>query len=545
MFSIEPARTPLSCTSVRAAPRRAHQTSLFRQERGQSQNARSPRRRPGWWLRASCQLVHTGDRLERWLASLPPFWAACLLTLTLNTSSAVLAFPTAVAAIGVLPGLALILLFGLCNTLTILCVIEALARGSTIYHGQTFIGKLIACYIGQIGTFLFTLSLGIGSFLALLSVYIGIATTLADLTGLPAVIWVVTVFLIGAVVLAHGSLKLPLGAMLLLGAAQILLLLALTAIALTHLHLQYILVTPLASNGQRLDMTRFGAFGVIYLAYTAQHKLITQVAGNILPRDPDARSLVRGTIAGTAGMILLWSIWVLGTGAAFAPSLLSTYSGTVLSLLHQQHGPLAGALGSLLLVISLGVGSLREASVLSQLVHDLLPQRSLSLSQQSSGRPGIVAHLGEILYNEKGRFLLSLSPLLCILACAEMLLVSGTQSFSHPFSIAGVITGPIFAGIIPVALLLASRRRGGQARATIYAFLGHPIFTSSLFLLFVGYLFIHGLSIWINPLERLCAFGAAALLIGTAPPLLRQRPFSKTHKGASGPATSSEHGPYC
>ena len=62
-------------------------------------------------------------------------------------------------------------------------------------------------------------------------------------------------------------------------------------------------------------------------------------------------------------------------------------------------------------------------------------------------------------------------------------------------------------------LLVASRRKGEIVPGVSYRVLGHPVVVGGVYLLFLSNLFVHGLVIWEEPLQRL-----GAVLVGLADP---------------------------
>jgi hypothetical protein len=124
--------------------------------------------------------------------------------------------------------------------------------------------------------------------------------------------------------------------------------------------------------------------------------------------------------------------------------------------------------------------------------------------QFSPLQPSIFARLGE-----RGRFLLSASPVIMVFLLAEVLLFTGRESFPGPLSLIGVIVVSLLAGIFPVLLLVSSRRKGECVPGLVYRFLGHPLFIIGIYSLYLTSLFLHALVIWQDPVQR-----AAALLVG-------------------------------
>jgi hypothetical protein len=112
---------------------------------------------------------------------------------------------------------------------------------------------------------------------------------------------------------------------------------------------------------------------------------------------------------------------------------------------------------------------------------------------------------------ERGRFLLSASPVVLIFLLVEWLLLTGQESFSGPIGILGTIFVSLLAGVFPVLLLVSSRRKGEFVPGVVYRLMGHPLLITSIYSIFLGSIFLHGLVIWQGRLER-----AGALLVGIA-----------------------------
>jgi hypothetical protein len=127
---------------------------------------------------------------------------------------------------------------------------------------------------------------------------------------------------------------------------------------------------------------------------------------------------------------------------------------------------------------------------------------------------------------ERGRFFLSLSPVMITLLLAQWLLVTGTASFAWLLSFSGIVTNSLAAGIFPVLLLISSRRKGDLVPGAVYQFLGHPLFVGTICALFLGNLFLHGLVIWQDPLARISAVFVGLLIIGVTITMVRRGVFA-------------------
>ena len=187
--------------------------------------------------------VRLPDRL-RWAASrlagrldaLPAFWLAFFVTLIIGAVN--LALPIAVAGVGALPGIALIVVLGIINMVTVAAMVEVVTRSGSIRYGNAFIGTVVADYLGNAGSAILSAVLTAFSFGLLLIFYIGISTTLADATPLPAAAWMIVLFLVGLYFLTRGSLNATVASTIVITTINVGLLVVLSALALPHVRLE-------------------------------------------------------------------------------------------------------------------------------------------------------------------------------------------------------------------------------------------------------------------------------------------------------------------
>jgi hypothetical protein len=130
------------------------------------------------------RLRWTWARFTRRLESLPPFWSSFALTLTETVGAGALALPIALAGVGPLPGILLMVALGLVNVVTIICGSEAAARSATVRYGSGFMGRMVHGYLGRGGSLVLTIAVAILCFLTLPVLYIGFGSAMADFTGL-------------------------------------------------------------------------------------------------------------------------------------------------------------------------------------------------------------------------------------------------------------------------------------------------------------------------------------------------------------------------
>ncbi len=686
--------------------------------------------------------ITVGERL-RWIWAavigwpdyLPPFWTTFGLTVALGLPPAILALPIAVANIGPVSGILFLLAIGLLNVLTMACMAEACARSGAIRYGKAFVGRLASDFLGEGGSFLLSLTLAIRNFLALLAACVGLAITLVTFTHVPAAVWIGLLILIELYLLSRKTLKFTMTVLLLLAAINAALLLPIGLVAFTHARPEILLSGgALFLGGETFDPQVLQlVFGVILLLYFG-HVYVIHCAKVVLPRDPSGRSLIQGSVAGTACLTALLAIWVVAIGGAIAPQVLARQAGTALTPLAEQAGTSIELLGSALIIFFLGMSCIRSSDVLFNLVQERLPTRlqsvvmlprrrgTLLLQQRGAASgsarlgvtylglanrqphfrldvqwdgnthrvdvtvPGhwdaaelvgrlpelrlrgigltleileaspesvrlrvstpmsltykgdwdtvgrgmadaltlpdplrelvnwitrrgevrladVTAHIGEdeggaremldalveqdfvkamegdgepryrirlapkrgrqmsqeiwqaldakvevrkkagpvsrqtgaqviaqrareVMLGERGRFVLSISPVMITLLLAQWVVVSGGASFTWLMSFSGVVTNSLAAGIFPALLLISSRRKGDLVPGVVYRSLGHPLVVGTICVLFLGNLFIHGLVIWQNPLARISAVLVGLLIIGVTISMVRHGVFA-------------------
>lgn len=156
--------------------------------------------------------------------------------------------------------------------------------------------------------------------------------------------------------------------------------------------------------------------------------------------------------------------------------------------------------------------------------HETITERR----HQERARKGMwLMRMKELVQGEYGRFWLALSPLLFLFLLTEWLLVQRLESFSQVVGFVGVVAVPVVAGIFPVLLLYASRRKGEYVPEFVLRFLAHPLIVGAVYLVAIGMLFLHGLLIWQNPLQRAIALLVGVIVVATTFLMARQGTFAR------------------
>jgi amino acid permease len=681
------------------------------------------------WARAA-----VGARLER----LSPFWTAYSLTLTETVGATILALPIALASIGPLAGVAVLVVLGLVNIVTIACMAEAVTRSGAIRHEGAYLGRLVGDYLGAAGSLVLSVSFFVLCVLVLPVFYLGVSTTLQDATSVWAPAWVAVLFGVGLYYLRRRSLNATVASALMVGAVNIVLLVVLAVLVAAHLRMGNLLhVNVPFVSGRPFDPSVLQlVFGVVLAAYLG-HSTVSLCGRLVLQRDPGGRSLMKGCTAAQGTAMVLYCLFVIAVNGAIAPKVLAADRGTALAPITAEVGPVATVLGSLFVILGMGMATIHFSLALANLTREWLPagaapivvlprhgtrllfeerrrrrsrdglklgvtylglrggdpafgldvslggdvhrmetsaagsweilgpaglpalldrmpglrRRGLSLvldiidaspqgvrlkstsslrttvegawdtsgfslagiltladpdaelvgwimrqggatasdaaSHADEDEPAVAARLkalaeqgmvqetepgprftarlaprrrralpaeiwnalsqepktwaptGEAprrppqwqgvrgaLLGRRGRFVLGAAPVFACFAVTEWLLLTGAGSFAGLIGFIGVIVGSLLAGIFPVLLLVASRRKGEYLPRLVHRLLGHPILLGGIYLLFLGNVLVHGLVIWQEPWLRAGAVLIAAAVVAMTARMVRQGTFS-------------------
>jgi len=441
--------------------------------------------------------------LAGWLEALPPFWVAFALTLPVGPG--LLALPIAIADVGPLAGIVLLIIFGFINALTAAALAETVARSGTTRFGLGYLGQLVSEYLGDAGSVLLTLILAVDNFLVLIVFYIGVAGTLEGATSLPAELWILGLFAVGLYFLSRQSLNSTSSSTLVVTAINVTLLVIIPLFALRHVqpaNLAYVQV-PFV-GGQPFDPSVLRLiFGVMLTNYFS-HMLVANYGRVIIRRDPSARSWIWGSMASIGITTLISCLWVVMLNGAISPEVLASETGTALTALAAQVGPAVNWLGSVFVVLSLGMACIHISLGLLFLIEERLPA-------PSEGRRGA-----------RGRFLLSISPVVAAFLVAEWLSITGVGSFAGLLGFVGVIALPLLGGIFPVLLLAATRRKGDFVPGLVLRLLGNPVVLVGTYLLFLGSIFIYGLFIYEGTAERVVTLLVGVVVLAVTMIMLRR-----------------------
>jgi amino acid permease len=431
------------------------------------------------WRRAAL-----AERLER----LPPFWTAFALTLTECVGAGILALPVALASIGPLGAIVLLLAFGLINVITVAAVVEAISRTGSMRYGSAYFDGFVAGLLGPLGARMLGIALFALNAAVLLVTLIGFGTVLESATGVAGIVWTTALFAVNVELLRRERLDATVASALVIGVVNIVLILALAGIAALHLRAgNFEQVNVPLLDGRPVDTDVLVLiFGVVLLAFFA-HTSAANSAKVVLERDPSGRALLLGNVAALGAAALLYTVTAVAFTGALEPAVLQGSDGTVLEPLADRAGPIVHVLGSAFAVRAVGLGSVYACLGLYNQVVELRPQR-----------------------DRTRRLLVGAAAPAALFALTVWLIVAGRESFTAPLGYVGALTAPLVGGLFPMLLVVVARRRGELVPGTVTRFVGHPVTVVLVGGLFAAAVLIHGLVIWDGWVERGMALAVTA-----------------------------------
>jgi hypothetical protein len=164
-------------------------------------------------------------------------------------------------------------------------------------------------------------------------------------------------------------------------------------------------------------------------------------------------------------------------------------------------------LGAVFVILSMGLGLVHFSLALFNLARERIGSR-------------------QVWGGSRGRFLLSLSPVLAVFLVAEWMILTDSGSFTGILGLLGVLVHSLMAGVFPALLIVASRRKGEIVPGVSYRFVGHPLVVGVVYLLFLSNLLLHGIVIWDQPLQQLVAVLIGLLVLGMTGMMVRRRAFA-------------------
>lgn len=442
-------------------------------------------------------------RAARRLENLPPFWLAFALTLTETVGGGILALPIAFAGLGPLPAAALLVGFGLINVLTVAALVESITRNGPIRYGSSYFGRLVGDYLGRPGHVVLVPALLLLNAVGFLVALVGFGATLQGATGVPIAVWAGVLFAVNLVFLWRESFNATVASALVIGFVCIGLIISIGLLAFANSRPDA-LSGPAA--GVAFDVSTLElVFGVALLVYFG-HTSAGNAAKVVLARDPSGRALLWGNVAAMLCAIALYVFAVFTIGLALDPQTLVGYAGTAITPLADRVGPIVNVLGSIFVVLAIGLGSIYLSLGLYNQMAEFLPAaRSGATEDRTTGR---TAQRSRIL-----TFLTHAAPVGLIFVVVELLAATGEVSFTASLSLVGTLTLPLLGGVLPMLMLVAARRKGDRVPGRIVALAGHPVMVAATIGIFSAAVLAYGLFIWTRPLERAAALAVAVVIV--------------------------------
>ncbi len=442
------------------------------------------------WLRTSAAV-----RLE----SLPPFWLAYALTLTETVGGGILALPIALAEFGPVGAALLLLFFGIVNTITVAALVEAITRNGNMRYGNAFFGRLVGDYLGRPGNMLAMPALFALDAVGFLVSLVGFGITIGGVTGLPVAACAGALFLVVMAILWRGSLDATVALAVAVGLVNMGLIIALSVLSLAFAR------PDALSAGITIPSLDAGAleliFGVALIAFFG-HTSAGHSAKVVLARDPGGKHLLAGNIAAMLSALALYVLFVFAVTGAVGSDALTGFNGTALTPLAKRVGPVVDVLGTLYVLLGVGLASIYGSLGLFNQTREILDGISARFASPTGSADRVTAYL------------LASSPLIAIFVIVVVLLGSGSISFTEPLSLVGTLVCPLLGGVFPVLLFVAARRRGERLPSRPIPLLGHPVVAIAVGAIFVSALAAFGLVIWTDPAPRFAAgIVTAAILV--------------------------------
>lgn len=451
-------------------------------------------------------------RIAQRFEALPPFWIAYFLALTETIGEGILIVPVAVAAIGPVPAVVLLIVLGLANLITLGGLAEAVTRNGSMRYGTAYFGRLVSDLLGPLASSAQSVALGVFNVVVLFAYFLGFSSVFSGATGIPEGVWVVLLFAINVFFLRKESLDDTIASAVVIGVINLGLVALITLLAATRIdpaNLAYTDVPIL--NGRPPDAATVGlVFGVVLVAFFG-HTSVANASKLILTRDPSGRSLLWGNLAALATVIGAYCLAVVAILGALGPAPLVATRGTAITPLAQVVGPLVNVLGSIYVVLAIGIGSIYVSLGIYNQVIELIRAPTLN-------RDSLLGRLGG---QQRTRLVVGLAPVLAIVVVLEVLLALDADWFAGPIGYVGVLAVPLVGGVFPMLLVAAARRKGEYVPSQVLGFLGHPITVVVVGGLFLVGIFLHGLTIWQEPAPRLAALAVGVLSLALIVRLLR------------------------
>jgi membrane protein YdbS with pleckstrin-like domain len=232
--------------------------------------------------------------------------------------------------------------------------------------------------------------------------YLGVAGTLEGSTRIPSELWIIVVFGVCLYFLSKRSLNSTVTSAILIVVISLLTMLIIPLLALPHFQSANLASGGISlGDGVALDAAALGPVVGIMLSTFFSHFLVASYGPVVLRREPSARSWIWGSVTAIFAFMLIACLWIVAINGAIPRDVLATTAGTVLIPLAEIVGTGVNLLGSVLVILSLGLASIQVSLGLYFQVQERLQ------SVQSNF----------FLRSERSRFLISIVPVIVVSSC--------------------------------------------------------------------------------------------------------------------------------
>jgi hypothetical protein len=436
---------------------------------------------------------------------LSPFWIAYFLAITETLGEGIMSIPLALAGLGPLPGVLLLLVLGAVNLITMGAMTEAIVRNGSMRYGTAYFGRFVTELLGRFPSSVLSIALALFNVVTFYVYFLGFGSVLTGATGIPMGFWILGLFAINLVVLRKETLDDTIASAVVIGLVNLGLVAAITVIALVNVdpaNLGYVNV-PFLTSGP-VDLAIVGlVFGVVLVAFFG-HTSAANASKLVLTLEPSGRSLLLGNLAALVTIIVLYCLATIAVLGVLGPEPLVGIRGTAITPLADAIGPIVHVVGSVYVILAIGIGSLYVTLGLYNQVIELLPR-------PTSTNGGWLARLSQ---TRRGRLAAGFAPTVALVVALELIVLAGQDDFVGPIAIGGALTVPLITGLFPLLLVLAARRKAEYVPGRVIRILGQPVVAAVLLGLFIVALLAHGLVIWEGPLERAAAIAMSVFSVG-------------------------------
>lgn len=409
--------------------------------------------------------------LER-ILDMPPVVLSLCFSLFLPLPQTLLVSAIATAGLG--PGLGLIALalIGAGNVLITAGLSESIVRLGEDSKGRSTLPAVADFYLGPIGRRVATFAILTMWFTALVGGQLGFVDVMAGLTGTPQIPWLLGLSVL--VICLNIRRSLGFSSMLLLSLLTFLLLVSISLGLLPKLNpLNSVSFWGPLSHATPWQLTDWSSLLAISFYTYFGSSLLAPAASFVLHRDPSGRSLMRGSIAGSLGMIGVVMVWLSLVSRALPRENLLAMKGTVLVALGSTGGTFLPWLCAALAITLSGFSAIRAGGVLGNQLGDL------PIAQGAWGQ-------------KLAPTVPTLAGLILILAWMH----SGATNLTAALSIGGGLGIPVGCWIIPAMILRQARRIRPGPIPSSWPLAGHPLITFGFIASGLMMLLIFGLLVW-------------------------------------------------